>query len=397
MAIEATVWLYEPTTGDGIEVTSKVFSVNITRGKSRQLDYYEPGSVTVVLNNFDRSFDPLNDASDFQPFVYPKRRIDVSTNGLTIFSGLIDEWSFSYDPNGESYANVYATEDSGLLANMYMFAESFPQELTGARVDKVLDNSGVAWSTGFGDRLIDDGTQLLDASSVGAGTNALEYLRQIESSEQGALFYSPKNFGLVFKDNNNTLTSSSTYELFADDGTINYSFGTAGKPSIKYDFIDVSYTSQLLYNVITVNSYLAPNTSIATDPSSITAYGVNGLNVDNVLYSSANSLNSLSNLLIRKYSLPDYRFNSLRVNFYGLDSSTQEDLAGLELGDFAKIKFKPNNIGTAIERVVQIIGMNHDITPGSHSMILQFDSIRLPYLVLDDTEFGKLDTYVLGL
>ena len=344
MAIEATVWLYNPTNNDGIEVTSKVFSVNITRGKSRQLDYYEPGSVTVVLNNFDRSFDPLNDASDFQPFVYPKRRIDVSTNGLTIFSGLIDEWSFSYDPNGESYANVYATEDSGLLANMYMFAETFPQELTGARVDKVLDNSGVAWSTGFGDRLIDDGTQLLDAASVGAGTNALEYLRQIESSEQGALFYSPKNFGLVFKDNNNTLTSSSTYELFADDGTINYSFGTAGKPSIKYDFIDVSYTSQLLYNVITVNSYLAPNTSIATDPSSITAYGVNGLNVDNVLYSSANSLNSLSNLLIRKYSVPDYRFNSLRVNFYGLDSSTQEDLAGLELGDFAKIKFKPNNI-----------------------------------------------------
>ena len=397
MGIDATVWLYEPTTGDGIEVTSKVFSVNITRGKSRQLDYYEPGSVTVVLNNFDRSFDPLNDTSDFQPFVFPKRRISVSSNGLTIFSGLIDDWSFTYDPNGESYANVYATEDSGLLANMYMFAQSFPQELTGARVDKVLDNSGVAWSTGFGDRLIDDGTQLLDASSVGAGTNALEYLRQIESSEQGALFYSPKNFGLVFKDNNNTLTSSSTYELFADDGTINYSFGTAGKPSIKYDFIDVSYTSQLLYNVITVNSYLAPNTSIATDPGSITAYGVNGLNVDGVLYSSANSLNSLSNLLIRKYSLPDYRFNSLRVNFYGLDSSTQEDLAGLELGDFAKIKFRPNGIGTAIERVVQIIGINHDITPGGHSMILQFDSIKLPYLVLDDTEFGKLDTYVLGL
>lgn len=397
MGIDTSVYLVQPTTGDDIEVTSKVFSVNITRGKSRQLDYYEPGSVTVVLNNFDRAFDPLNDASDFQPFVYPKTRITVVTNGLTIFSGLIDDWSFSYDPNGESYANVYATEDSGLLANMYMFAQSFPQELTGARVDKVLDNSGVAWSTGFGDRIIDDGTQLLDASSVGAGTNALEYLRQIESSEQGALFYSPKNFGLVFRDNNNTLTSSSTYELFADDGTINYSFGTAGKPSIKYDFIDVSYTSQLLYNVITVNSYLAPNTSIATDPGSITAYGVNGLNVDGVLYSSANSLNSLSNLLIRKYSAPDYRFNSLRVNFYALDNSTQYDLAGLELGDFAKIKFRPNGIGTAIERVVQIIGMNHDITPGSHSMILQFDSIKLPYLVLNDTEFGKLDTYVLGL
>ena len=397
MALNATVWLYEPTTGSGIEVTSKVFSVNITRGKSRQLDYYEPGSVTVVLNNFDRAFDPLNGASAFQPYVYPKRRIDVSTNGLTIFSGLIDDWSFSYDPNGESYANVYATEDSGLLANMYLFGQTFPQELSGARVDKVLDNSGVSWSTGFGDRLLDTGTQLLDASTVGAGTNALEYLRQIETSEQGALFYSPKNFGLIFRDNNNSLTSSSTYELFADDGTINYSFGTAGKPSIPYEFIDVSYTSQLMYNSVTVNAYDNVNYVMAANAGSQEAFGVNGLTVDGVLYSNVDRLTSLGGYLIRKYGEPEYRINSIAVNFYGFSNSVQYDLAGLELGDFAKVKFKPNGLGTAIERVVQIIGMTHDITPGGHNMTLQFDSIKVAALVLDDTEFGKLDTYVLGL
>jgi hypothetical protein len=397
MGIDATVYLIEPTTGDQIEVTAKVFSVNITRGKSRQLDYYEPGSVTVVLNNFDRAFDPLNDASDFQPFVFPKRRITVVSNGISIFSGLIDEWSFTYDPNGESYANVYATEDSGLLANMYMFGQSFPQEFSGARVDKVLDNSGVAWSTGFGDRLIDDGTQLLDASTVGAGTNALEYLRQIETSEQGALFYSPKNFGLVFKDNNNSITSSTTYELFADDGTINYSFGTAGKPSIPYEHIDVSYTSQLMYNSITVNAYDNVNWIMASNAASQESYGVNGLTVDGVLYNNVDRLTSLGGYLIRKYGVPEYRINSVRVNFYGFIWDMQEDLVLLELGDFAKVKFKPNGLGTAIERVVQIIGINHEITPGGHSMTLQFDSVKVAALVLDDTEFGKLDTYVLGL
>ena len=396
MGLDARVYLTEPTTGDQIEVTSKVASVNITRGKSRQLDYYEPGSVNVVLFNFDRSFDPLNETSSYEPFVYPKRGVNITSGGASIYDGLIDDWSFTYDPNGESYASLAATEQSGLLANMYMFGTSYPQELSGSRVDKVLDNSGVAWSTGFGDRLIDDGTQTLSAQTVGAGTNALEYLRQIETSEQGALFYSPKNFGLVFKDNNHSLTSSSTYELFADDGTINYSFGT-GRPSIKYDYIDVTYTSQLMYNSITVNSYDGINYVMATNAASQTTYGVNGLDVDNVLYTSTNRLSSLGTLLIKKYALPEYRINSIRVNYYAQDAITQQRLAALELNDFAKIKFKPNGIGTSIESVVQIIGLSHDITPGEHYMTIQFDSIKIPYLVLNDTEFGKLDTYVLGL
>lgn len=397
MALNATVYLIEPTTNDQIQVSSKVVSINITRGKSRQLDYYEPGSVTVVLNNFDRAFDPLNGASAFQPFVVPKRRLVVYGVAGAIFSGLIDDWSFTYDPSGESYATVYATEDSGLLANMYLEGQTFPAELSGARVDKVLDNSGVSWSTGFGDRLLDAGTQILASHTVGAGTNALEYLRQVESSEQGSLFYSPSSFGLVFKDNDNTINSTTGYELFADDGTINYSFGTAGKPSINYDYIDVSYTSQLLYNSITVNSYDGVNYVMAADAGSQDAYGVNGLNLDGVLYSSATKLASLAGLLIRKYSTPEYRINSVRVNLYALDSTTQQDLCALELSDFAKVKFKPNGLGASIERSVQIIGINHDITPGSHYLTLQFDSVRLPYLVLNDSEFGKLGSYVLGL
>jgi hypothetical protein len=397
MGLDATVYLREPTTGDQIEVTSKVVSVSISRGKSRQLDYYEPGSISVVFNNFDRAFDPLNTTSSFQPYVYPKRGITINSGGQSIYQGLIDDWSFSYDPNGESYATIAATEESGLLANMYLFGTTYPQELSGTRVDKVLDNSGVAWSTGFGDRIIDDGTQLLSAQTVGAGTNALEYLRQIEASEQGALFYSPKNFGLVFKDNNNSISSTTTYELFADDGTINYSFGTAGKPSIKYDYIDVSYTSQLMYNSVTVNSFDGVNYVMASNAASQETYGVNGLDVDNVLYTSPARLSSLGTLLIKKYALPEYRINSIRVNYYAQDGATQQDLAGLELNDFAKVKFRPNGIGDAIERVVQIIGLSHEINPGGHYMTLQFDSIKIPYLVLNDTEFGKLDTYVLGL
>jgi hypothetical protein len=400
MALDVSVTLaYYDDLGayTSINVTSKTISTNITRGKSRQLDFYEPGSATVVLNNFDRAFDPTNDSSDYQPFVYPKRIVDITSGGYSIFSGLIDDWSFSYDVNGESYATFSASESTSILANQYMASQAFPAELSGARVTRVLNDPGVSWSTGFGDRAIDTGTQMLDAEIIPNNTNALEYLRQIESSEQGQLFFNSNTYGIEFKDNNNSINSSTGYELFADDGTINYTFGTAGKPSINYDFIDVSYTTQLMYNSIVVNAFDGLNYVMASEATSQEAYAVNQLNVDNVLYTSKTRLANLAGLLIRKYSSPEYRINSIRVNFYALSASAQEDLAQLQLNDFAKVRFKPNGTGATIERAVQIIGINHDITPGGHYLVLQFDSVKVPYLVLDDVEFGKLDSYSLGL
>jgi hypothetical protein len=382
---------------NSIDITDRIVSVESTRGKSRQLDYYEPGSLNVTLKNFDRAFDPTNTSSDYQAWVRPKVVVGISgSGGKGIFGGLIDDWSFTYDVNGEAFASFSATDYTGILSSQYMAAQSFPAELSGARVNRVLDDPGVSWSTGYGDRIIDTGTQLLAAETIANNTNALDYLRQIETSEQGAVFGWTGD-SIVFKDNNHSINSTTGYELFADDGTINYTFGTAGKPSIKYELIDVSYTSQLLYNSIFVNSYDGVNYVIATDPTSIALYSPNQLNIDGVLYSSSTKLSNLAGLLIRKYSNPEYRINSIRINVYPLDSTTQNDLASIELNDYAKVRFKPNGIGSTIERYVQIIGIDNEITPGSHYLTLQFDSVRVSYLVLDDTEFGKLDSYVLRL
>jgi hypothetical protein len=382
---------------ESINITDRTISVDITRGKSRQLDYYEPGSASVVLKNFDRAFDPTNNSSDYQPWVRPKTVVDLTVNGYSIFSGLIDDWSFSYDVSGEAFASFSATESIGILANQYMAAQYFPAELSGARINRVLDDPGVSWSTGYGDRLIDTGTQLLSGQAIENNTNALDYLRQIETSEQGALFFNSGAYGIQFKDNNNSISSTAGYELFADDGTINYTFGTAGKPSIKYDLINVSYTTQLLYNWISVNSFNGLDYVIASDPNSQRFNSINALNIEGVLSTSRTRLRNLASLLIRKYSLPQYRIENIRVNVYALDSTTQSDLAQLQLNDYAKVRFKPNGIGNTIIRSVQIIGIAHEITPGSHYLTLQFDSIKVPYVVLNDAEFGKLGLYSLRL
>jgi hypothetical protein len=178
--------------------------------------------------------------------------------------------------------------------------------------------------------------------------------------------------------------------LFSDDGT-------AG--TYPYTNIDISYTSQLLYNQVLVNSNDGITSRNLTSPSSIDAYNISQLNVDGVLYNNATRCDNLGTYLISKYSEPEYRINSLRVNYGGLSTAMQDAFAvkTTELNYYCKVRFTPNGVGTPVERFVRVIGMSHDITPGSHEITFMFESIRTPNLVLDDAEFGKLDTYLLGL
>lgn len=80
------------------DVTSRVRGFSIKRGKSRQLDNYQAGVASVILNNNDRAFDPTFAASPYYGQVIPKREIRISSNGVRQYTGLIDDWNLVYAP-----------------------------------------------------------------------------------------------------------------------------------------------------------------------------------------------------------------------------------------------------------------------------------------------------------
>jgi hypothetical protein len=167
------------------DVTANVISVSTSVGKNRILDQFQPGTAQIILNNFNREFDPLNTSSAFYGSVIPKaskvyvtfERPGVPTSRF-IFVGYIDDWSFDYSVNGEATASFSASEASALFARQAILASSFPSELSGARVNRVLTDLGVDYqdivpSAGAS---IDAGTQMLDADITCYGQNVLEYL-----------------------------------------------------------------------------------------------------------------------------------------------------------------------------------------------------------------------------
>ena len=93
-----------------------------------------------------------------------------------------------------------------------------------------------------------------------------------------------------------------------------------------------------------------------------------------------------------KYSQPEYRFESVTIDLDELPEAEANQILDLEIGSVVKVKFTPSNIPPAIERFAEVIGVEHSVLPLQHQVVLKFATLDFTLLVLDDTQFGKLDS-----
>ena len=355
------------------DITDRVISLSSDRGKNRDLERFNSGSLNVTLNNDDRAFDPNYDASPFAGAIVPRREVRVTVDGERVITTTIDDWNYSYTPDGDSRAEIVATDEFTLIARQVLTAGTATPELSGARVSAVLDMDSVDWPADK--RNIDTGVSTLGAD-VFEG-NALQYLQKVSDSEQGLLFIS-KDGDLVFRDRLDATPTSASVVDFADDGT-----------GIPFTLTSVNYGSELLYNqsIVTSNA----GTATADNDRSQTAYGVTSYELD-TLVSTEVELQNLADFLVQKYGDPEYRFETIRVNLDTVGGANKATCLGLECGDIINITFTPNDIGDPIQQFGQVIRINHEIDTARHDMFISVSSLDWTFLVLDDSVFGKLDS-----
>jgi hypothetical protein len=218
---------------------------------------------------------------------------------------------------------------------------------------------------------------LLGADTIADDTSALAYLRTIEKSEPGSFFIS-KGGNVVFRDRLTAATSGGL--VLADDGT-----------GIPYTGMRVQYGSELLANEIVLQNY-ANTEVIAIDTDSIGLYGVNNLTQTGLLVANQSDLGEMAVFFASKFAQPEYRFESVSVIVDQLATIQQAEILALELGSVVKIVFTPNGIAPAIEKYAEIIRIDHEITITNHVVSLGFATLDFTLFVLDDPEFGKLDS-----
>jgi len=366
------------------DVSEYVAGVSINRGASRELDRITAGQASVVFNNDTRLFDPENTASPFSDQLLPRRQLRIKANGTPVYLGIVDDWDFNYDLTGNNTSTANCYDKLTLLSRQQLDLFAVPEQLPGARVTDILDRPEVNWSAS--ERNIEAGENVLASGTVVSGTNALEYLNLINTSEDGSL-YIAKNGYFTFQDGLSGPSSTNSV-LFSSEGD-----------GVPFTAVDIVYGSELLYNRVITTQESTGVSVVAEDLDSQDLYGISTIEQDILVENLSDSID-LSITLLNRYNEPEYRFESLEVDITELTPTQQTNLLGIELNDTSHIKFQPNNTGVVIDKYAQVIGIKHAIDAKRHKMAFAFRTLDFAPFVLDDAVFGtlggSLETYDLS-
>jgi hypothetical protein len=359
------------------DVTDRVRSLSLQRGKNRDLDRFDAGNLSIEFNNTDRAFDPLYDLSPFAGNIVPRRDVRVLADGTAQYVGKVVDWNLGYDPSGQSLAQLQAADAFTFLAQQELtFGTAIPQT-SGARVAAVLDMPSVDWPTEL--RSIDTG-----ASNLGADVfegNVLQYLHLVEISEGGLLFIDREG-NVAFRDRLATPTSDDVL-LFADDGT-----GIPFAPAL------VEYGVEELFNQVVVESPVA--TAVANGALSQTRYGIIEQTVKTLL-GDVEQVAEYAEFLVGRYQEPEYRFARLAIDMSNLSTAQKADMFALDMGSVIEVKFTPNNVGDPIERFGLVTSIAHDVSPDDHIMVIGVGSLQTSLFVIGDPEFGTIGVDAAGV
>lgn len=359
------------------DITDYVTGIQLSRGKSDDIATVSAGDFVVELNNRSRAFDPTYEASPFYGQIIPKRVVRYSVDGIQKFQGAIDDWNLAYSPNGDAIASFVASDAFVYFANQTLNAGTATAQLSGARVNAILDDPFVSWPSA--DRNIDPGTGQFGADVIPNNQNVLQYLQKIEESEQG-LFFIDKTGKVVFRDKTHT-PSTANLTVLADDGS-----------GIPYQNMLISYGSENLINEVVANSVITATEVTSVDTDSQAAYGIFNATFNDLLLNTDDQVITYEASILKKYAQPVYRFTEVQVRLNDLTPTQSAQILGLELGDFVQVIFTPSNLPPAINKFASVIRINDsvDIT-GEHIVTLGLNTLNFTYLILDDLIFGRLD------
>ena len=363
------------------DLTSIVLSVSIRRGRNRQLDQFNAGTAQVVFNNNSRILDPLNTASIYYPYVLPRSPIIIYANGTPIYTGFVEDWNLDYQNANQGRMVARCVDTFGTLANQQLNAFTPSAQTSGLRVDAVLNRPEVAYQ---GARSIGTGSSNLGAYAVSQDTNVLNYLQQINTSEQGYLFTAADGT-LIFKGRSSVLNPVAGAS-FTTDGT-----------GIPYNSLVSEYGSELLYNYI-VGQSDAGAAQTSSDENSIALYQTQNYNLLNLLNSTTTEVAGLTSYLLGKYANPVVRFTGVSCELAALNSAQWSTIFAIDLTSIISVQ-KTYSTGTPLSQTQTLItsGIEHRIVPGSHKVSFTMESTDgNQYLTLNDAIFGTLNNNLLS-
>ena len=176
-----TIYLeWSPTTGPrDVPIWERIpladiRSIDINRGRNRELDQFQAGRMTVVLDNRDRLYDPMYSAGTNFGNVKPMKRIRLTAvwdRSYYLFTGFVDSWDQDYDMTKEAICTVTSTDGFKVWADADQFSaygEEIQADLPTAwwRLNESLGSTHIFDTSGNGHTLAVNGAPTFAAAGL---------------------------------------------------------------------------------------------------------------------------------------------------------------------------------------------------------------------------------------
>ena len=211
-------------TGSFEDISDTAYRVTHSVGRQTELDRTETGSSVSVLDNHDRAYDPSYTGGPHYPNLLPGKKIrhQGAANGAIydLFLGAVDPdggWPQNWSQPLYHEVSVRANDGFAQLSRTQIpSGTAFPEELSGARLHRLLDLAG--WPPG--QRLIDDGQETIQGAAAGDldGQDILQHAFDVAVTEPGFVFVDGSGF-FVFHDRHHRLKAPYTVAqaVFSDN------------------------------------------------------------------------------------------------------------------------------------------------------------------------------------
>jgi hypothetical protein len=364
------------------DLTYLAQSVSTTRGRNRESEQFNAGTAVIAFDDPQRLLDPLNEDSPYYPFVGPRNPVEIYANGIQIYQGLITGWNLTYGFTTSGNVTIANCSDVfTVLANQSLNAFSPTAESTGDRINTILTRPEIQYA---GPTAIDEGSSTLGAFAIAEGTNVLDYMKTVATSEQGYLFVDAAGT-LTFRGRARALNPVASV-TFTDDGT-----------GVRYQTLTNNYDDEHLYTYVQAKSP-AGAVQIAESPTARAAFSSQQKTDLTLLNSTTDEVQDIADYLLARYENPIIRFTGVATELAALSTTDQAQLLGTDITDIVAVT-KSFDVGNppAVTQTLITSGVAHQIRPGSHTVRFTFESTDAnAYLTLDNAIFGTLDNNLLA-
>ena len=370
-----------------VDISDQVSNISIQGGYNLLQDQFQVTIAKIRVLDPNGDWSPQNTASPYYGKLVPNRKMRVSATyaGTThyLFSGYTTAYNYSY-PKDQSFGYVDITCNDGFrlfqLSNVSTVASAGAGQDTGTRINKILDQVGFPNSL----REVETGgTETICQADPATARTALQALKQVEATEQGA-FYMDGEGDAVFKSRAYIQGKSGknpTYFSNVGDGISykNLTFALDDKLIINdATFANVGGTDQHYTNVASTAKYF---------PHSFSSKVLVGA-------TDADAFNVAATYVQTRAE------TSLRIDALTLDLTTPDYAAGitaaLSLDYFDTVHIYNQGVdGTVTDKTLQVMGNAYEITPNQFSVVFTTSEPIVDAFIIGSNLYGIIGTSVM--